>query len=130
MDTLDLAEKEQKTIGFMNEENTARVERQKKAPITVIIGNPPYNVGQINENDNNKNRKYPVIDAPDQGYLRKDSKATQRTTSCTTPTSSSFAGPSTGLKGAMALSASSRITASSTRLRSTGCGNISRRISP
>ena len=24
----------------------------------VIIGNPPYNVGQINENDNNKNRKY------------------------------------------------------------------------
>ena len=23
----------------------------------VIIGNPPYNVGQINENDNNKNRK-------------------------------------------------------------------------
>jgi predicted helicase len=28
----------------------------------VIIGNPPYNVGQINENDNNKNRKYEVID--------------------------------------------------------------------
>ena len=46
----------------MTEENTARVERQKKTPITVIIGNPPYNVGQLNENDNNKNRKYKVID--------------------------------------------------------------------
>ena len=29
----------------------------------MIIGNPPYNVGQFNENDNNKNRKYPVIDS-------------------------------------------------------------------
>ena len=28
----------------------------------VIIGNPPYNVGQKNENDNNKNRRYPIID--------------------------------------------------------------------
>ena len=46
----------------MTEENTARVERQKKAPITVIIGNPPYNANQINENDNNKNRKYAFVD--------------------------------------------------------------------
>jgi len=36
--------------------------RQKKAPITVVIGNPPYNAGQVNENDNNKNRRYEVID--------------------------------------------------------------------
>ena len=42
----------------MTEANTARVERQKKAPITVIIGNPPYNRGQQDENDKNKNRKY------------------------------------------------------------------------
>ena len=42
----------------MTEANTQRVERQKQAPITVVIGNPPYNVGQLNENDNNKNRKY------------------------------------------------------------------------
>ncbi len=38
--------------------NTERVEREKAAQITVIIGNPPYNVGQDNENDNNKNRQY------------------------------------------------------------------------
>ena len=62
VDTLDLAEGEQSTFAFMTEENTERVERQKKTPITVIIGNPPYNVGQLNENDNNKNRKYEVID--------------------------------------------------------------------
>ncbi len=58
VDTLDMAEEQQGKFGFMTEENTERVERQKKAPITVVIGNPPYNVGQINENDNNKNRKY------------------------------------------------------------------------
>ena len=28
----------------------------------VVIGNPPYNVGQVNENDNNKNRKYLTAD--------------------------------------------------------------------
>ena len=27
-----------------------------------IIGNPPYNANQLNENDNNKNREYPDID--------------------------------------------------------------------
>ena len=39
-------------------ENMKRVETQRKSDIFVIIGNPPYNVGQLNENDNNKNRKY------------------------------------------------------------------------
>jgi predicted helicase len=28
----------------------------------VIIGNPPYNANQLNENENNKNREYPGID--------------------------------------------------------------------
>ena len=28
----------------------------------MILGNPPYNTNQTNENDNNKNRKYPVLD--------------------------------------------------------------------
>jgi predicted helicase len=35
---------------------------QKASPIFVIIGNPPYNVGQESENENNKNREYPEID--------------------------------------------------------------------
>ena len=28
----------------------------------VVIGNPPYNANQVNENENNKNREYPDID--------------------------------------------------------------------
>ena len=39
-----------------------RVERQERSPIRVIIANPPYNAGQANENDNNKNRKYPGLE--------------------------------------------------------------------
>src|SRR5439155_10568973 len=40
----------------------ALVLRESATPITVILGNPPYNVGQINENDQNKNRKYSFVD--------------------------------------------------------------------
>jgi predicted helicase len=61
VDTLELAE-EKGTFSFMTEANTARVERQKKTPITVIIGNPPYNADQESENDNNRNRPYAEID--------------------------------------------------------------------
>ena len=76
-DTLDLAESQQ--LSLFAEENTERVERQKNAEITVIIGNPPYNVGQQNESDNNKNRKYSVIDQRLRATYVKDSKATLRT---------------------------------------------------
>ena len=62
VDTFELAEDRQHAFGFLTAENTERVHRQKAAPIFVIIGNPPYNAGQVNENDNNKNRKYPVVD--------------------------------------------------------------------
>jgi predicted helicase len=62
VDTFQTAEKEQTELSIFNEKNSARVDRQKKAPIRVIIANPPYNAGQINENDNNKNRKYPELD--------------------------------------------------------------------
>ena len=75
VDTLELAEDSEQQFAFMTEENTARVERQKTAPITVIIGNPPYNVGQINENDNNKNRKYKIIEKQIRDTYAKDSRA-------------------------------------------------------
>lgn len=60
VDTFELAEGKQ--LPLMTEENTARVKRQQEMPIFVVMGNPPYNAGQVNENDNNKNRKYPAID--------------------------------------------------------------------
>jgi len=46
----------------MGEENVERIKRQNRRKISVIIGNPPYNANQANENDNNKNREYPEID--------------------------------------------------------------------
>jgi predicted helicase len=49
-------------FGAVSEENVERIKRQNARRISVIIGNPPYNANQLNENDNNKNRDYPEID--------------------------------------------------------------------
>jgi predicted helicase len=43
-------------------QNTERVERQKKAPLRVIMGNPPYSAGQKSANDNAQNEKYSKLD--------------------------------------------------------------------
>ena len=76
-DTFELFEGQQQRIVF-TEENTERVERQKATDMFVVIGNPPYNMGQVNENDNNKNRKYPVMDKRIAETYAADSKATLR----------------------------------------------------
>ncbi|MBC8134909.1 MAG: N-6 DNA methylase, partial [Fibrella sp.] len=75
-DTLALAEGEQTAMLF--EANAERVSSQRKAEVTVIIGNPPYNVGQKSENDNNKNRAYKVVDNRIAATYGKLSKATNR----------------------------------------------------
>lgn len=49
-------------FGSVSEENVVRIQRQNSKHISVVIGNPPYNANQANENDNNKNREYPEID--------------------------------------------------------------------
>ena len=76
VDTFELAEERQ--LSLLTQENTARVEKQKAAPMFVVIGNPPYNVGQVNENDNNKNRRYPAMDKRLQETYAKDSTATNK----------------------------------------------------
>lgn len=43
-------------------DNNATIERQKNAPINVVIGNPPYSAGQRSANDLNANLKYPSLD--------------------------------------------------------------------
>lgn len=43
-------------------QNSERVEKQKKCPLTVIIGNPPYSIGQRSQNDNAQNLKYEKLD--------------------------------------------------------------------
>ena len=75
VDTLDLTEGRQLPSAMISEKNSERIDEQRKAKINVIIGNPPYNVGQLNENDNNKNRQYDVIDQRVQATYVKDSQA-------------------------------------------------------
>ena len=76
VDTFDLAEDRQ--LPLFAPENTQRVDNQKRAPMFVVIGNPPYNVGQVNENDNNKNRTYRTIDERVAETYAKDSVATSK----------------------------------------------------
>ena len=76
VDTFDLAENRQ--LPLFAPENTRRVEAQKETPMFVVIGNPPYNVGQVNENDNNKNRKYPTMDVQVKDTYAKDSTASNK----------------------------------------------------
>lgn len=42
--------------------NSEAVSLQKKAPVRVIIGNPPYSIGQKSANDNAQNADYPLLD--------------------------------------------------------------------
>jgi predicted helicase len=75
VDTFELAEPKGQQ-GLFLQQNTERVDLQKRTPIFVIIGNPPYNAGQLNENDNNKNRKYPTMDKRISETYAKGSAAT------------------------------------------------------
>ena len=75
VDTFELAEDRQ--LPLLHAEITRRVEsQQKETPMFVIIGNPPYNMGQVNENDNNKNRKYEAMDQRVMETYTEDSQAT------------------------------------------------------
>ena len=65
-------------LGGVSEENWIRVQEQNEKPISVIIGNPPYNNQQSNWYDDNPNRKYPQIDRRIRETYVKESTA-QRT---------------------------------------------------
>ena len=75
-DTFELLEQEQGEL--FTRENTERVKKQKAADMFVVIGNPPYNAQQVNENDNNKNRKYEIMDKRVAETYVQDSTATLR----------------------------------------------------
>ncbi|HLX55832.1 MAG TPA: type ISP restriction/modification enzyme, partial [Ktedonobacteraceae bacterium] len=75
-DTLELAQGQQ--LSMFSEQNTERVQREKDAQIMVVIGNPPYNAWQKSENDNNKNRKYKLIDKRVSETYAADSKASNK----------------------------------------------------
>jgi len=58
--------------------NNKRRRKQMDSKITVIVGNPPYSVGQKNANDNNQNVSYPELDEKIIGTYAKKSKATSK----------------------------------------------------
>ena len=59
----------------ISQENIERQKSQDQKKMTVIIGNPPYNANQQNENENNKNREYPTIDKKIKDTYIKESTA-------------------------------------------------------
>ena len=73
-DTFELLEQQQGEL--FTQENTERVEKQKAADMFVVVGNPPYNAWQVNDSDNNRNRKYETMDARIADTYVADSKAT------------------------------------------------------
>ena len=56
--------------------NNERADRQKELDIRVIVGNPPYSVGQSSQNDDNANLSYPTLDASIERTYAKRSTAT------------------------------------------------------
>ncbi|MQA34092.1 DEAD/DEAH box helicase [Modestobacter roseus] len=61
-------------------ENNDRLERQKQLPIQVIVGNPPYSVGQESGNDANQNEKYPTLDGEiERTYVARSTATSKRT---------------------------------------------------
>ncbi len=77
-DTFQLGETDEsnKLFSEMFVQNSARVARQKKAPLRVIMGNPPYSVGQKSANDNAANQKYEKLDKRIEESYAKGSSAT------------------------------------------------------
>lgn len=57
-DTFESTERENSFMDELLGQNNARLKKQQEQPITAIISNPPYSVGQKNQNDNNANIHY------------------------------------------------------------------------
>jgi len=78
-DTFQLNEEDhQQSFKSLLTENSERVEKQKKTKINVIIGNPPYSVGQGEANENNQNLDYLALDKTIESTYAKLSKATNK----------------------------------------------------
>lgn len=60
-DTFESTESEDTLDDSFFGTNDQRLKRQQETPITAIIGNPPYSIGQSSQNDNNQNISYPKL---------------------------------------------------------------------
>lgn len=61
-DTFQISEAGDQADTSLFPANNDRIEAQLRTPIQVIVGNPPYSVGQASANDNNANMKYSTLD--------------------------------------------------------------------
>lgn len=79
-DTFQLGEADEADELFsdMLPQNSERVIEQKKLPVRVIIGNPPYSAKQKSANDNAQNQKYPKLDNRVEETYAKNGTATNK----------------------------------------------------
>ena len=79
-DTFQLGESDNADLLFSDKfpKNSDRVIAQKKAPLRVIIGNPPYSVGQKSANDNAQNQSYTKLDSRIADTYAKETDATNK----------------------------------------------------
>lgn len=61
-DTFQLYEQDKDLLATLMPDNSNRRTRQKALPVRVIVGNPPYSVGQGDANSNAANLAYPKLD--------------------------------------------------------------------
>lgn len=79
-DTFQLGETKDHKDFFskMFPQNSERVKAQQKAPLRVIMGNPPYSIGQKSANDNAQNQAYPKLDKRIADTYAKETNATNK----------------------------------------------------
>ena len=78
-DTFQMSEVDDSMDTVFFPRNNSRADRQKELDIRVIVGNPPYSVGQSSQNDNNANLTYPTLDASiEQTYVRRSTATNKR----------------------------------------------------
>jgi predicted helicase len=77
-DTFQISEAGDSLDAIMFPQNNDRILHQLHTPIGVIVGNPPYSVGQSSANDLNANVKYPTLDAAIEATYAKRSTATNK----------------------------------------------------
>ena len=76
-DTFNMYEQKDNVLPLFRE-NKKRIKKQKESAIRVIIGNPPYSVGQKSENDGNKNTIHPLLHKKIEETYVKESNTTLR----------------------------------------------------
>lgn len=74
-DTFESTERENSFDDELFGENNTRLKKQQEQPLTAIISNPPYSVGQGNANDDNQNIHYPKLETNIQKTYVNNSKA-------------------------------------------------------